>query len=245
MPGNSQIHTTSPRVHAESLLSWWALAGVDAAVSEESVNWLKPKAKLAPASDRPAPAAPVIGYPDTLSAFHDYLTQSSELPEKAWPGRHIMPKGPQNPQLMLIVHAPETETSGSDTHFSAATGQLLSRMVQAMGLTLTDCYIASLSLTAPPGGAIDSAAMDRLVDRMHHHIALVQPRALLLLGDQTSRALLPTERSDSPENLPFVNHKNGTVSAISIIHPRLMLEQPTAKAGAWHSMQRLMKGWGQ
>lgn len=244
MPGDNQIITTAPLTHAEGLLSWWALAGVDMAVCEESVDWLKPKAKTTALPDNRTITHPAAGYPDTLSAFIDYLTQSPDLPEKAWPGQPIYPIGPQAPQLMIIVHAPET-THGPDAHFSANTGQLLSRMVQAMGLILTDCYVASLSLTAPPGATIDTTAMDRLVDRMRHHIALVKPRSLLILGDQTSRALMPTENSDSPGNLPFVNHKNGTVPAISIIHPRLMLEQPAAKAGAWGSMQRLMKGWEQ
>jgi len=245
MPGDNQNSMRSPLTHAEGLLSWWALAGVDAAVGEEGVNWLKPKAKAASVAHT-APATPTVrGYPDTLSAFHDYLAQSADLPEKAWPGQPIYPTGPQTPQLMLIVHAPETTTSGPNTHFGTNTEQLLARMMQAMGLALTDCYIASLSLTAPPGGAIDSAAIGTLVDRMRHHIALVQPRSLLLLGDQTNRALLPTEHGDSIKNLPFVNHQNGTVPAISIIHPRLMLEQPSAKAGAWHAMQRLMKGWDQ
>tara|TARA_R110000782_G_scaffold182437_6_gene272669 strand:- start:703 stop:1473 length:771 start_codon:yes stop_codon:yes gene_type:complete len=240
MPGTM---TTDAKTQLDGLLAWWTLAGVDAAVSEESVNWLRPRPS--PVAVHSASNLPQQGFPDTLSAFRKYLATTSDLPEKAWPGQRVLPTGPQSAPLMLIVHAPDADAQNESAHFSADATRLLERMMRAIGFALSDCYIASLSIVAPPGGTIEPAAMAALAERMRHHISLVGPRALLLLGDQTNRALLPT--GDHPEagNLPFVNHRDGIVPAASIIHPRLMLNQPMAKASAWRSLRRLIGDWGQ
>ena len=97
----------------------------------------------------------------------------------------------------------------------------------------------------PLTGVMAAPLLGRLAERMRHHIGLVAPTALLLLGDQASRALISTEGTETGKNLPFVNHSDGIVPAASVAHPRVMLGQPSAKAEAWRALQGLAKGWGQ
>lgn len=144
---------------------------------------------------------------------------------------------------MLIVDAPDSAAQAQNAHFNAETSKLVERMMAATGLSMEQCYLASLSLSAPPPGAVDTSCAEALAKRMRHHIMLVRPKAVLLLGDKASRALLTINEDQSGENLPFVNHSGGKVPAAAIIHPRLMLEQPAAKAVAWRSLRRLAKVW--
>lgn len=244
MAGELPDITSPMAAHVEGLLAWWSLAGVDAAVGEQPVNWLRPapsrSSAVPPAQGEShvRPEAP-IGLPDSLAPFHDYLATTKDLPEAGWPGPRVLPEGPQAPRLMIVLPAPDA----SDAHLQADAMKLLENMIKALGQSLPDCYLASLSLVQPASGAIDPALLDLLADRMRHHIALVQPQALLLLGDQTNRALGPINGSAEEGNLPFVNHVDGKLAAASIIHPRLMLVQPAAKAQAWQSLRRLMKRW--
>jgi uracil-DNA glycosylase len=236
-----EMHMGGPQAiaRAEALLSWWALAGVDMAVSEEPVNWLRP----APVLSGPSAAKAARGdaLPQSLDAFHDHLATAPDLPEARWPGARIMPEGPPAPKLMLIFAAPESGAMLADEKAD----RLLNRMLAAIGLTREQVYVASLSLVAPPSAMIDADILSRLAERMRHHIALVAPQALLLVGDQTNRALAPTGEKEAGKNLPFVNHSGGTVEAVSIYHPRLMLHQPPAKAAAWNELRRLVRGWEQ
>ncbi len=224
---------------AEALLSWWALAGVDMAVSEEPVNWLRP----APAAAPPSAAKPahIADFPDSLAAFHSYLSTAPNLPEARWPGPRIVPQGPQAPRLMLIFAAPETGAMLADENAD----RLMNRMLTTIGLTREQVYVASLSLVAPPSAMINPDILAPLAQRMRHHIALVAPRALLLVGDQTNRALVSAGKAGESKNLPFVNHSCGTVNPASIYHPRLLLQQPPAKAAAWNELRRLVRGWEQ
>lgn len=233
-------HTTQG--HVEGLMAWWALAGVDCAVAQTPVNWLKPRPASPPAV---SPLAVQGALPDTLDAFHEYLARASDLPEASWPGPRILPTGPQSPRLMILTHAPDAAANTPGAPFEPEGMRLLSRMVKAIGLNLAECYVASLSIVAPAGGMIDAPVLEALSARMRHHIGLVAPKSLLLLGDQANRALSPTDDLAGSGNLPFVNHSAGIVPAAAIAHPRLMLGQPMAKMGAWRILQELVKGWGQ
>lgn len=257
----SSRSVATPHDHVASLMAWWSLAGVEDAVAEESVDWLRPRPLARPAAAaRPAPPE----FPARLADFHAWLASAADLTEARWPGRRVLPGGPEEPRLMLVLPAPDsavaaepaaatTPEAAAETTPEAATPaplepaamRLIAHMLGAIGLTLDQCYIATLSLVPPPGRQLDPADSEALARRMRHHIGLVKPRALLLLGDQTSRALASTDDMAKEESLLFINQSGGKVPSSSVIHPRLMLGQPSAKAGAWQALRQLVKGWGQ
>lgn len=240
------------RAQLDGLLSWWATAGVDGAVSEDSVDWLRPPPPRAAPQERAAPpqgaarpkggAAPPMPaavWPDNMADFRAWLAQAPDLPEGRWPGRRFLPIGPDAaPRLMIVLAAPEAD----DAPVEAQHMRLLDAMLRAAGLGLDDCHIATLSLTAPPGGRLEADVIAPLLRRMRHHIGLVAPQRLMLVGDQTNRAFAPTNGMENNENLPFVNHMGGIVPCISILHPRLIVGQPSAKAEVWKSLRSLFGG---
>ncbi|MEZ5655156.1 MAG: uracil-DNA glycosylase family protein [Sphingobium sp.] len=238
-----ETHDSMIRAQVDGLLAWWSLAGVDTAIDEGAPGWMAPppaaQAKTAPK------AQPVAAFPDNLSAFHEFLETAPKLPENIWTGRRVLPQGQHAPRVMLIVDMPDTLAQAAQTLFDPAATRLIERMMAAIGVAMQDCYLASLSVLPAPGGLFEDHIRDELVRRMRHHIALVAPRSIIALGDQASRALISTEDVNESKNLPFVNHRDGTISAVPLVHPRLMLGQPSAKSEAWRQLRLLAKGWGQ
>ncbi len=235
------------REQLDGLLNWWATAGVDCVVDEEAFNWLSTPAprvtggNISATASQPTANTPL--WPDTIDAFLTYLGQARDLPESRWPGQLFLPKGVSHaPRLMIVLPAPESSGTQEGVPMSQPAMHLLSNMLRSVGLTLEECHLATLSLTAPPGGLLDADIIAPLLRRMRHHIALVAPQALLLVGDQTNRAFAPISDIDAGNNLLFINHGDGTVACGSILHPRLILEQPSAKAGAWKSLRNLFGG---
>lgn len=236
MRGAESLSGLSNGAPVEALLAWWSLAGVDAAIAEESVNWLRP----APVA-RPTPVASTIAVPampPTLEAFEAWLAEAADLPEAKWPGRRVAPDGAANPRLMVILDMPDGK---GETLLEGDAAHLLKGILRAMGLVPEQVYHASLALSRPAGGLLDDEARRALADRMAHHIALVAPRALLLLGDQTSRALLGADAPAGGGFLPAINHKGGTVPGVATFHPALMLHQPAAKAACWRTLLEMME----
>ncbi|MGC4252537.1 MAG: uracil-DNA glycosylase family protein [Sphingobium sp.] len=223
---------------ADAYLSWWAQAGVDDAVSEAPVNWLRPSP--VPAA-KPADAIPAPVMPMTLAAFHDWLASDATQPERRWPASPIMPAGPQAAPVMIVTDMPDPADVSAHSLFADRAGALLDAMLRAIGMSRADVYIASLFTSRPPGGMVEAADIDFAVRRMRAHVALAAPRRLLLLGDRTTRALLPPDAPDGANRLRFFNHDGGTLPAIATFHPRLLLSQSAAKAECWHALQSLIE----
>lgn len=228
-------------------MSWWATAGVDSAVSEAPVNWLRLAARPAPVS---APAAtpgsmpvpdPTSTYPDNLDAFHAWLRDTPSLPDAAWVGPRVLPTGAQGAGLMVICDVPDQEDLNAQALLSGEAGQLFDAMMAAIGQKRDALYIASLAVTRPAGGLLDDGTAAALASRMRYHIGLVAPRRLLVLGDKTAKALLPTPQGERTKSLRSFNHDGGTVPAIASFHPRLLLRQPAAKAESWRSLKHLLE----
>ncbi|MFC3441228.1 uracil-DNA glycosylase family protein [Sphingobium rhizovicinum] len=231
---------------ADAYLAWWQLAGVECAVAETPVNWLRPVtiADSAPRQDAP-PAQPVQARPQDLQAFHQWLESESTHPERRWPGRALYPAGQVDAPLMIVTDMPDLPDVEAGALFAdRAAGALLDAMLHAIGLKRAEVYIASLFFARPPGGMVEAADLATATARMRTHVHLARPRRLLLLGDRTISALggaIDATGDGSPHSLRNFNHDGGIVPAVATFHPRLLLGQPAAKAECWRTLQSLIE----
>lgn len=226
---------------ADAYLAWWSLAGVDCAIGEEPVDWLRPVRAPTPANTVPLPA-PAEQRPATLDAFHLWLAKDESHPENRWmPGRAILPTGAANARLMVITDMPDPADMTAGALFADQAGALFDAMLRAMGLARDDIYLTAMALARPPGGLLEAKDISQLVGRMRAQVALARPARLLLLGDRTARAFLPTDDSISADGLRNFNHDGGTIPVAATFHPRLLLTQPAAKAECWRTLQYLIE----
>ena len=243
---------------AESLIDWWAIAGVTHATRESPVNWLAISSAMQPSSRHlgspdiaslalaSAQGALPEALPDTLDAFQEWLARDATIPEAGWPqlGAHaqrILPDGQAAPALMVIADFPDADDLASGQLLSGEAGRLFDAMLAAIGQSRDSIYLAALAVARPAGGILSESDSARLAQRMRHHIALVGPQHVMLMGDKTSRALLPTGDSGNVIGLRPLNLKESSVDAIGIAHPRFLLKQPSAKAQCWRTMQILLE----
>ena len=128
---------------AASALQWWQDAGVDILVDEIPRDWLRPKAKAAPAA---APAAtPADTLPDQLDLFQAYLRDNSTLPYASASARRVCPAGDPAAGLMIVTDMPAAEDCSTGTLLSGEVGKLFDRMLAAIGRDRESIYLASLS----------------------------------------------------------------------------------------------------
>ncbi|UZW56282.1 uracil-DNA glycosylase [Sphingobium sp. JS3065] len=222
---------------ANAYMAWWNLAGVDCAVGEERVDWLRTaQAHARPAlpvgGDGPAPARPA-----SFDAFLTWLAEDAAQPERHWPGAAILPEGPTEAPLMVITDMPDPADVSAGALLSDRAGQLFDGMLRAIGLKRADIHLASLFLSRPPGAMVEAADLAAAAARMRTHVMLAAPRRLLLLGDRTIRSLLPAADAGSR----IFNHDGGTLPVFATFHPRLLLGQPAAKAECWRMLQGLIE----
>lgn len=229
---------------ASAYLAWWELAGVDCAIGETPVDWLRPMPVAQPDSAATVPTTapkPATPKPATIEAFRSWLEEDASQPERRWPGTPIMPQGTAGAPLMVITDMPDAPDMAAGALLADRAGRLFDAMLAAIGLSRADIYIASMFLVRPPGGMVEAADLSAAADRMRTHVALATPARLLLLGDRVIRTFLPVQDKAGTDDLHFFNHDGGTVSAFATFHPRLLLGQPAAKAECWRTLQRLVE----
>ena len=230
---------------AASILDWWHDAGVDLLVEDEPRDWSAPEPVRAPRvmPGQPPAAAPlttsVASLPDTLEAFLAWRL-SDAAPEASWDGISLTATGPADAALMVLVDCPDRDDGDAGQILSGAPGRLFDRMLAAMGLSRETVHIASVCARRPIAGRTPAGLETRLAEIALHHVALIAPRGLLLLGNAASRAVLGTELTDARGHSHAIDHKSGKSTAVATFHPRFLIEKPMAKAESWKDLQRVM-----
>lgn len=225
-----------------SVLEWWHDAGVDTLVDDDARDWLAQPARVAavPRPDTAPGTAAGDALPIDLPAFLRWR-RGDNAPEAGWPGIAVEASGPEDAAVMVLVDCPDREDGRAGLLTAGAAGALFGRMLAAAGLSRDDVHIAAVCTRRPPPGRIASTTETQLNDVARHHVALVAPARLLLLGDAASRAVLGTNVMNSRDGLRPFNHKGGTTGVVASFHPRLLLERPAVKADAWRDLQALVR----
>lgn len=230
-----------------SALDWWREAGVDALIDEVPRNWLATDPAPVPLRRAPdarpaAPIAPALTFPDTLAAFEAWRL-SDAAPEAAWSGARIGAQGSATSGLMILLEMPEREDV-PDKLLSGAPGALFDRMLAAIGRDRASVYLAPMAVVRPISGRIPADAEASLATLIRAQVRLAAPKALLIIGNAASRALIGTEVARARSHLHVINHEGGegSATAVASFHPRFLLERPAAKAEAWKDLQLLIRG---
>jgi uracil-DNA glycosylase len=151
-------------------------------------------------------------------------------------------RGAAKARVMVIGEAPGAEEDKQGKPFVGQTGDLLDRMLAAIGLTEADVHITNIVYWRPPGNRTPTP-QEALVCRpfLERQVELVQPEVVLLLGGPASTHIL-----DKPEGIMRLRGKWRDVSigahkakAIATLHPAYLLRSPAAKRMAWRDMLAL------
>lgn len=224
-----------------SLLSWWQDAGVDTFVDDDPRDWLTPPLR-APApveTAAPAPKVAPAGLPTTLVEFQDWLRTSDDIAIPT--ATRMAPAGDSASGLMLLVDQPEAGDTEAGQIMTGEIGRLFDRMMAAIGRDRASIYLAAMAPGRSAGGYVDPAAAAMFTRLARHHVGLAQPRALLLMGEAPSRALLNLGFVEARGRIHEIEIAGTTVRAIATFHPRTLIQHPAQKARAWADLQLLMK----
>jgi DNA polymerase len=231
---------------AESVLQWWADAGVDILIDEEPRDWLRPQPKVE------APAAPAAAgaaaqgqdqdeLPGQLDLFLAYLKDSDKLPFFAPAAPRICPSGDPAAGLMMLVDMPTGEDCTSGALLSGEVGRLFDRMLAAIGRNRDSIYLAALSCLRSPTGSFTSEAAKQCALLARHQIGLVDPKAVLLFGDAAAKALLGLSVAQARGRWHEIATHHRPIRALVTISPKQLLDAPRLKRLAWEDLQMLIE----
>jgi uracil-DNA glycosylase len=234
-------------------------AGVGAPAVSEEAQPAKPA--LRPARPLPAPpaSAELLSSPadvvvqsareiaagaSTLEDLRGALEQFDGCTLKRTASRLVFSDGSPQARVMLVGEAPGADEDRTGVPFVGRGGQLLDRMLGAIGLDRTSVYIANVVPWRPPGNRTPTpqevAICHPFITRQ---IELVGPDILVLLGAAAMQALLGTKDGITKARGRWMEFTSGQrrIRAIPMLHPAYLLRQPAHKGFAWRDWRALRK----
>lgn len=147
--------------------------------------------------------------------------------------------GNPNAKLMFIGEAPGAEEDARGEPFVGRAGQLLTKIIGAMGLTREEVYIANILKCRPPQNRDPlPSEVECCEEYLRAQIALIKPKYICALGRIAAHWLLRTEAP-----LGTLRTGNYTYEGIPVVvtyHPAALLRNPGFKAPCWEDMKKLM-----
>ncbi|CDZ29383.1 uracil-DNA glycosylase family protein [Neorhizobium galegae] len=141
--------------------------------------------------------------------------------------------------IMVIGPMPNADDDRDGIPFSGRQGQLLDRMLGAIGLARDGVLLSNVIPWRPPGNRMPSQAeMDICRPFLERQVALAEPKLLLLLGNFPARfffggnGTIHSMRGEWRE----LSFGGIAVSAIATLHPQELLAAPANKALAWQDL---------
>lgn len=150
--------------------------------------------------------------------------------------------GVGNPKadIMFVGEGPGRDEDLKGEPFVGRAGQLLTKIIQAMGFERKDVYIANIVKCRPPNnrGPLPDE-VGTCTPYLLKQIELIKPQVIVALGSYAARFLLNTETPISQLRGQFFDF-HGT-KLIPTFHPAFLLRNPAMKKPVWEDMKKVMK----
>ncbi|BDG01600.1 uracil-DNA glycosylase [Anaeromyxobacter oryzae] len=160
-------------------------------------------------------------------------------------GRTNLVFGVGNPRasLVFVGEGPGEDEDLSGEPFVGKAGQLLTKMIEAMGFRREDVYIANVVKCRPPGNRNpEPDEIDACEPFLRAQLAAIDPRVIVALGKFAAHTLL---RETTPiSKLRGRWREYAGVKLMPTFHPAYLLRSPEEKKKAWEDLQLVMKELG-
>ncbi|HEX8501083.1 MAG TPA: uracil-DNA glycosylase family protein, partial [Pyrinomonadaceae bacterium] len=173
--------------------------------------------------------------------FEDIRTDIGECVRcPLYQGRHtiVHTEGQPNARLMFVGEAPGADEDASGRPFVGRAGQLLNKIIEAIGLKRDDVLIGNVNRCRPPGNRTPTT------DEAHtckpfllREINIARPDVIVVLGNTAMKNLLDTKEGITRLRGQFQDYRG--IKVMPTFHPAYLLRDPSKKREVWDDMKKV------
>lgn len=150
----------------------------------------------------------------------------------------VLGEGDPHAALMFIGEGPGQQEDETGRPFVGAAGQLLDRMLAAIGLTRAQVYICNIVKCRPPQNRVpEPDERAACLDYLRQQVALVRPKVIVCLGSTPTRALLGEDMRITRDRGTWQLRKG--VWFMPTFHPAALLRDQDKKRPAWEDFKAI------
>ena len=260
-------------IQAAEALRWWVRAGVNEALDEAPHDRFAESQRPGPNApamvNEPPRTAPVMassapqsggGKPpeaaeiaaralaegaNDLEALRSALAEFDGCALKRTATQLVFADGVPGAKVMFVGEAPGGDEDRIGRPFVGRAGQLLDRMLAAIGLDRRSVYIANVVPWRPPGNRTPTLQETQAcLPFIRRQIDLADPKILVCLGGSAVQTLLGVQGGITRVRGSWFDYERDSgppIRALAMFHPAYLLRQPAQKRLAWADMRALAK----
>jgi uracil-DNA glycosylase family 4 len=189
----------------------------------------------------PLPVEPSGGTCETLEAIRADLGDCQRCKLGATRTKLVFGEGSPAARLMFVGEGPGADEDASGRPFVGRAGQLLTKMIEAIGFQRDEVYIANVVKSRPPGNrAPERDEVEACLPFLRRQIAAIHPRLIVTLGNPATQALLDSKVG--------ITRLRGTlhpypgrpeILLLPTYHPAYLLRNPEKKREAWEDLKKV------
>jgi uracil-DNA glycosylase len=200
------------------------------------------------ASSIVAAKAPTRSLPIVLTDLAKEVAQCMQCELGSTRTQTVFARGPEKAELMVIGEAPGADEDAQGVPFVGKAGQLLDRMLTAMGIEPSAVYVCNIIKCRPPGNRRPlPEEITQCMPYLRTQIETVAPRVIIAMGNTAIGALLGANAGVSRVRGQWKLYR-GKIPVMPTFHPSYLLrvspEQQEAKKQVWQDLQLVMKELG-
>ena len=154
---------------------------------------------------------------------------------------HAVPgEGNRQADLMFIGEGPGRDEDEQGRPFVGKAGQLLDKMIAAIGLNRGDVYIANIVKCRPPKNRVPTEVeAGECLKYLRRQVYLIQPKIIVLLGSTALRFTVDKEARITRMRGNWIERKG--IYMMPTYHPAALLRDPAKKYEAWEDLQKVQE----
>ncbi len=147
--------------------------------------------------------------------------------------------GNPHAELVFVGEGPGHDEDVQGIPFVGRAGQLLTQMINAMGLSREDVYIANVVKCRPPENrAPEKDEVATCLPFLLRQLTNISPKVIVCLGSVAAQALLNTNKAISHFRGQWLDFRGAKLMAT--YHPAYLLRNPHAKPEVWADLKKVM-----
>lgn len=180
--------------------------------------------------------------------FDEYIKECTKCALCQTRTRTVPGQGHANARLVFVGEAPGFEEDRQGLAFVGRAGQLLTRMIQAMGLERDEVFICNVLKCRPPNNRTPAAdEIAACSPYLFEQLRILEPEVIVALGAPAAQTLLQTgERIGRLRGrfhefgLPSEFGQSDPIPLMPTYHPAYLLRNPAEKAKTWDDLKKVM-----
>jgi uracil-DNA glycosylase len=175
---------------------------------------------------------------DILAPIHEEIGNCTRCPLHEGRTHVVHTEGNRQARLMFVGEAPGADEDAQARPFVGRAGQLLTKIIEAIGLRREEVLIGNVNRCRPPGNrppTPDEASICKPF--LLREIAAVKPEVIVVLGNTAMKNLLETQTGITRLRGHFQDFKGSKV--MPTFHPAYLLRDPTKKRETWNDLQQV------